>query len=62
MAEVPVNQPVPCGYDEQFVDPPDEDPAMHNMLFTIERTSYYEMWSQVLPAMSGGTLSEVLIV
>ena len=25
MAEVPVNRPVPCGYDEQFVDPPDED-------------------------------------
>ena len=25
MAEVRVNRPVPCGYDEQFVDPPDED-------------------------------------
>ena len=25
MAEVPVNRSVPSGYDEQFVNPPDED-------------------------------------
>ena len=25
MAEVPVNRPVPCGYNEEFVDPPDDD-------------------------------------
>ena len=46
MAEVPVNRSVPSGYDEQFVNPPDEDlQLMHNMLFTVERTSSYEMWS-----------------
>ena len=25
MAEVPNRRSVPCGHDEQFVDPPDED-------------------------------------
>ena len=45
MAEVPVNRSVPSGYDEQFVNPPDEDLQCIICYLPSKEPVEYEMWS-----------------
>ena len=45
MTEVPANRSVPSGYDEQFVNPPDEDLQCIICYLPSKRTSSNEMWS-----------------